>query len=50
MNSDCGILVNSTRDIIYASDSSDFAGRAGQRAKEYQQKMRGLLGQFMPIA
>ena len=37
--SDCGLLVNSSRGIIYASTGSDFAEVAGQKAKELQEQM-----------
>jgi orotidine-5'-phosphate decarboxylase len=43
MNSTCGLLVNSSRNIIYASDGEDFAQKAGEAAKEVQQEMRILL-------
>lgn len=39
MTSDCGLLVNSSRGIIYASTGSDFAEDAGQKAKELQEQM-----------
>lgn len=39
MTSDCGLLVNSSRGIIYASTGSDFAEVAGQKAKELQKQM-----------
>ncbi len=39
MNSDCGLLVNSSRGIIYASQGEDFAEVAGKKAKELQQQM-----------
>ncbi len=39
MNKDCGLLVNSSRGIIYASTEKDFAQVAGQKAKELQQEM-----------
>lgn len=39
MTSDCGLLVNSSRGIIYASTDSDFAEVAGQKAKELQEQM-----------
>ena len=39
MNSDCGLLVNSSRGIIYASNGEDFAEVAGQKAQELQQQM-----------
>lgn len=39
MTKDCGLLVNSSRGIIYASNGEDFAKVAGEKAKELQQQM-----------
>ena len=39
MNRDCGLLVNSSRGIIFASSSPDFAEVAEQKARELQQQM-----------
>lgn len=39
MNKDCGLLVNSTRGIIYASKGTDFAERARQEALILQKEM-----------
>lgn len=39
MNKDCGLLVNSSRGIIYASSEANFAEVAGEKAKELQQEM-----------
>lgn len=39
MNSDCGLLVNVSRDVIYASNGEDFAEAAGAKAKAYQSEM-----------
>ncbi len=39
MIDDCGLLVNSSRGIIYASAEKDFAAVAGQKAKELQEQM-----------
>ena len=39
MTKDCGLLVNSSRGIIYASADKDFAEVAGQKARELQQEM-----------
>ena len=36
---DCGLLVNSSRGIIYADNTEDFAKVAGQKAKELQAEM-----------
>ena len=38
MIKDCGILVNVSRAIIYASDKEDFAEKARTIAKEYQRR------------
>jgi len=43
MNSKCGLLVNSSRGIIYASNDYDFAEKARYAAKEVQEEMAGLL-------
>lgn len=39
MTEDCGLLVNSSRGIIYASDGTDFAEAAGAKAKEIKTEM-----------
>src|SRR5574344_887408 len=39
MTKDCGLLVNSSRGIIYASDGEDYAEVAAQKAKELQEQM-----------
>lgn len=39
LNKDCGLLVNSSRGIIYASNGTDYAARAGEEAKKLQQQM-----------
>lgn len=39
MTEDCGLLVNSSRGIIYASQKEDFAEVAAQKAKELQLEM-----------
>lgn len=39
MNGDCGLLVNATRSIIYASKGRDFAEKARQEALVLQQEM-----------
>lgn len=43
MTKDCGLLVNSSRGIIYASGGTDFAGAAAGKAKELQQQMAAEL-------
>lgn len=39
MNKDCGLLVNASRAIIYASGKEDFAEAARKVAEDYQQEM-----------
>ena len=39
MNKDCGLLVNSSRGIIYASNGVDFAQVAAEKAREVQEEM-----------
>lgn len=43
MNSRCGLLVNSSRGIIYASSGRDFAEAAASAARELQGQMAALL-------
>lgn len=43
MTKDCGLLVNSSRGIIYASKDEDFAEIAAQKAKELQLEMSSEL-------
>ena len=43
LNKDCGLLVNSSRGIIYASNGSDFAEAAGREAQKLQQQMAAVL-------
>ena len=43
MNKDCGLLVNSSRGIIYASKEADFAERAEDEAAKLQQQMAAFL-------
>lgn len=40
MNKDCGLLVNSTRNIIYASKGTDFAEQARIEAQKLQKEMQ----------
>jgi orotidine-5'-phosphate decarboxylase len=40
MTKDCGLLVNASRAVIYASDGEDFAEKAGEVAKEYAEQMK----------
>ncbi|MCC7466072.1 MAG: orotidine 5'-phosphate decarboxylase, partial [Saprospiraceae bacterium] len=43
LNSECGLLINASRSIIYASADTDFALKAGAEAKKLQQEMEKLL-------
>jgi len=43
MIADCGLLVNASRAIIYASENEDFATEARAIAKQYQTEMAGYL-------
>jgi orotidine-5'-phosphate decarboxylase len=43
MTDDCGILVNVSRSVIYASDKEDFADQAKKVAKNYQTEMQSYL-------
>lgn len=43
---DCGLLVNSSRGIIYASNGEDFAEAAASKAKELQQQMEAELAKI----
>jgi orotidine-5'-phosphate decarboxylase len=47
MNKDCGLLVNSSRGIIFASNGPDFAERAGQEAEKLQQEMKRYLDIYL---
>ena len=46
MTKDCGLLVNSSRGIIYASTDTDFAEVATVKAKELQEEMAVELGRI----
>jgi orotidine-5'-phosphate decarboxylase len=45
MNSDCGLLVNSSRGIIYSGNGSDFAEKARIEAQKLQQEMAVILAE-----
>ena len=46
MNDTCGLLVNSSRGIIYAGSGNDFASVAGKKSKELQSQMAVQLKEF----
>lgn len=43
LNSNVGLLINSSRAIIYASNGTDFAQKAREEALKMQQEMKGIL-------
>ena len=45
MNQVCGLLVNSSRGIIYAGNGTDFAEKAGNEAQKLQQQMAIILSE-----
>ena len=44
MNDDCGLLVNASRAVIYASGKEDFATEAKAIAEQYRFEMKSYLG------
>jgi orotidine-5'-phosphate decarboxylase len=47
MNKQCGLLVNSSRAIIYASSGEDFAEAARREAKKVAAEMEQLLNEYL---
>lgn len=45
LNSQIGLIVNSSREIIYASKGLDFSQKAAQKARDLQQKMEKILSE-----
>ena len=45
MNDKCGLLVNSSRGIIFASEKEDFAEIAREKSLELQKQMEKLLSE-----
>ena len=43
LTNECGLLVNSSRQIIYASKNNDFAEKAKEESKKVQQEMEEIL-------
>ena len=50
MTTDCGLLVNSSRGIIYASAGEDYAEVAGEKAHELQEQMAAELAKICYIS
>jgi len=49
MNKDCGLLVNASRSILYASPEKDFAEKARSEAKILKEEMEAQLRKFSVI-
>jgi len=47
MNKHCGLLVNSSRGIIYASMNNDFAAAAKREALKVRDEMKGYLDKYL---
>lgn len=47
MSKDCGLLINVSRAVIFASDKEDFADEARKVAQEYQTEMTTYLANFL---
>lgn len=48
MNKHCGLLVNASRSILYASSGEDFAEAAAAEAKKLQEQMSHYLEKYLP--
>ena len=49
MNKDCGLLINSSRGIIYAGQDDNFAEKSRNEAMKIQKEMAILLEQYKLI-
>ena len=49
MNKQCGLLVNSSRGVIYAGNGEDFAGKARAEALKLQKEMEELLKKYLQL-
>jgi orotidine-5'-phosphate decarboxylase len=47
MNDNIGLLINSSRGIIFASKEKDFAKKAEEKALEIQQEMQVILNTYI---
>jgi orotidine-5'-phosphate decarboxylase len=47
INKNCGLLVNSSRDIIYAGKDGNFGNASREKASELQQEMKLLLKRYL---
>ncbi len=48
MTAQCGLLINASRSILYASAGDDFAEAAGTEAQRMQEEMAGYLETYLP--
>jgi orotidine-5'-phosphate decarboxylase len=49
MTKQCGLIVNSSRNIIFASSKEDFASRAAENAFNMQKEMKALLMKYRVV-
>ena len=49
MTDECGLIVNSSRGIIFASKESDYADAAGNAARELAAEMATMLNEYSKI-
>jgi orotidine-5'-phosphate decarboxylase len=49
MTKDCGLLINASRSILYASNGDDFADKAAEEASSMQKDMKILLSKYNVI-
>jgi orotidine-5'-phosphate decarboxylase len=49
MIDECGLLVNASRSIIYASNGEDFAQAAGAEAARLATRMKELLAEYKAL-
>ena len=49
MNAQCGLLINSARQIIYAGSGLDFALKAREEAQRLQKEMARYLEAYLPV-
>ncbi len=47
MNKMCGLLVNASRSVLYASSGDDFASKAGEEAKKLRELMSSYLEKYL---
>ncbi|MFH1003926.1 MAG: orotidine 5'-phosphate decarboxylase, partial [Bacteroidota bacterium] len=50
MNEQCGLIVNSSRNIIYASNKNNFAERAREESAKMQKEMEKLIENYSMLS